>query len=182
MGNCVILTLYGSFVLWLSKFDCFPNVTYILTIYSLRYFLQVFHLLASQHCWAIWPESIPRWLPMSSPHWPQFLGSSSTKEPKCRYGWLWAPSQIQSIQWILDFLSSNYTKIRLPVITWSIFSNLLPYLNHLGDAIWWPRSRSTLDHVMAWCRLYLNQCWLTKAIVWYLPESNFTGITHELDL
>ena len=33
-----------------------------------------------------------------------------------------------------------------------------------GDAIWWHRTGSTLDQVMAWCLTapshYLNQCWL----------------------
>ena len=50
----------------------------------------------------------------------------------------------------------------------------------LSDAVRWQGSGSTLDQVMAWCRMasshYLNQCWLDiKGAHWHSPESNSTS-------
>ena len=48
-----------------------------------------------------------------------------------------------------------------------------------SDTLWWHRSGSTLDQVMACCLTepshYLNQCWIVvNGIQWQARESNFT--------
>ena len=57
-------------------------------------------------------------------------------------------------------------------------------LTHCGlcDVIWWHRSGSSLDQVMACCLMapshHLNQCWLIISVShWYLAEGNFTDIS-----
>ena len=56
-----------------------------------------------------------------------------------------------------------------------------------SDTIWWHRSGSTLDQVMAWCLMapshYLNQCWLIiSQVLWHSPKTNFTGSDQDITL
>ena len=55
-----------------------------------------------------------------------------------------------------------------------------------SDAIWWQRSGSTLNQVMACCLSapshYLNQYWLIiKAVLWHSLVSNFARSAHEFN-
>ena len=54
------------------------------------------------------------------------------------------------------------------------------------NAIWWHTSGSTLDQVMACCLMapshYLNQCWhISKGVLWYSPENNFSENTPDIN-
>ena len=44
----------------------------------------------------------------------------------------------------------------------------------LSDVLGYHRTWSTLVQEMAWCRYYMNQCWLIVCeVLWHLPEGNF---------
>ena len=89
-----------------------------------------------------------------------------------------------------DYFNNTGIAKLLQKISVTVFSDMDNYVSFnwfwLSDAIWWHRSGLTLAQIMACCLTApshnLNQCWLTiKCVLWHLPESNFTGSSHELN-
>ena len=77
-------------------------------------------------------------------------------------------------------LKSNQQFLEVGILrNWLQINSLGP-----GDTIWWQRSGSRLDQIMACCLMasshYLNQCWLViHRFQWNSPERNWIGHAQE---